>query len=370
MADQTKTQAAWADMVDALGQVSERFCGEEWGVSGEQDIADSHRLVLHILQSALFAHAEFDPERPVWRRIVSPTRKFTGDNADAVYFEAPVRSDLIYRVSGNLAGAVYTSFTVELGTSEGRYATGTGGVLNDDDIDVDADGNYEVLLGGEPRDRNWLDLPPDAGRITTRHYFEVPKPSAADESLHIPLAIECLSPVGPATLWNDETVAAAIGRVSNHVLGKTLQQPIPGTYPLPSWVSREPNVLPDPQPPGTMGFAAFDAYYTMGRYVLAPDEALVMTGRWPECKFGNVCLWTAAGQTYDYGNRTTSRNRANTTLEADGTFKMVIAHEDPGVYNWLDTEGRPSGSIFWRFFLPTGSVERIEPELVKLADLR
>lgn len=370
MADQTKTQAAWADMVDALSQASDRFCGEEWGVSGEQDIADSHRLVLHILQSALFAHAEFDPERPVWRRIVSPTRKFTGDNADAVYFEAPVSSPLAYRVTGNLAGAVYTSFTVELGSSEGRYATGTGGVLNDDDIDIDADGNYEVFLGGEPRDRNWLDLPPESGRITTRHYFEVPKPAAADESLHIPLTIECLSPVGPATRWTDETVATAIGRVTNHVLGKTVQQPVPGTYPLPAWVSREPNVLPDPQPPGTMGFAAFDAYYTMGRYVLAPDEALVMTGRWPDCKFGNVCLWTSFGQTYDYGNRITSRNRANTTLEADGTFKMVIAHEDPGVYNWLDTEGRPSGSIFWRFFLPTGPVERIEPELVKLSDLR
>jgi len=123
MADQTKTQAAWAEMVDALSQASDRFCGEEWGVSGEQDIADSHRLVLHILQSALFAHAEFDPERPAWRRIVSPTRKFTGDNADAVYFEAPVSGDLAYRVTGNLAGAVYTSFPVELGSSEGRYAT-------------------------------------------------------------------------------------------------------------------------------------------------------------------------------------------------------------------------------------------------------
>ena len=214
MADQTKTQAAWAEMVDALSQVSDRFCGEEWGVSGDQDIADSHRLVLHILQSALFSHAEFDPERPVWRRIVSPTRKFTGDNADAVYFEAPVSGDLAYRVTGNLAGAVYTSFTVELGSADGKYATGTGGVLNDNDIDVDAEGNYEVFLGGEHRDRNWLDLPTDAGRITTRHYFEVPKPAAADESLNIPLTIECLSPVGPATRWTDETVAEAINRVT------------------------------------------------------------------------------------------------------------------------------------------------------------
>ena len=114
-----------------------------------------------------------------------------------MYFEAPVSGDKAYRVTGNLAGAVYTSFTVELGSADGKYATGTGGVLNDDDIDIDADGNYEVFLGGEPQGRNWLALPPETGRITTRHYFEVPKPAAADESLHIPLTIECLSPVGP-----------------------------------------------------------------------------------------------------------------------------------------------------------------------------
>ena len=36
-----------------------------------------------------------------------------------------------YRVRGNLAGATYTSFTIEAGTGEGRYASRTAGVLND-----------------------------------------------------------------------------------------------------------------------------------------------------------------------------------------------------------------------------------------------
>ena len=31
---------------------------------------------------------------------------------------------------------------------------------------------------------------------------------------------------------------------------------------------------------------------------------------------------------------------------------MVIAHRDPGVPNWIDAAGLPTGMIFWRFLLP------------------
>jgi hypothetical protein len=63
-------------------------------------------------------------------------------------------------------------------------------------------------------------------------------------------------------------------------------------------------------------------------------------------------------------------NRSNTVLEPDGSFRMVLAHEDPGVPNWLDTEGRPSGQLFWRFFLPEGAVETPQARVVKLSELR
>ena len=366
----SQTRAKFEELLTVLGEASARYGGEEWGVTDQTDVAEAHRILMHILQSALFAHAEFDADRPAFKRIVSPTRKFTGDNADAIYFESEVSAANEYLVRGNIAGAAYTSFTVELGAREGKYATATGGVLNDGDMDIAADGSYEIRLGGEARDRNWLDLPDDAGRITTRHYFEFPVPAAADQELLVPLSIHNLTPASPPPPPDDAIVANQIQRVINHVAGKTIQQPVPGTYPMPSWVSKDPNWLPDPEPPSTMAFAAFDASYSMGVYELAPDEALVMTGRWPECRFGNVCLWNRFGQTYDYSNRPVARNRANTTLNDDGSFTMVIAHEDPGTGNWLDTEGRRTGQIFWRFFLPEGDVDRIECAVVKLADLK
>ena len=112
-----------------------------------------------------------------------------------------------------------------------------------------------------------------------------------------------------------------------------------------------------------------DIAYTMAPYVIGPDQALVITGRFPECRFANVCLWNRFIQSYDFNNRRISLNRKQTVLEADGSFRMVIAHRDPGVPNWLDTEGRPFGMVYWRFLLPEGEVETPRAEVVDFASL-
>ena len=49
---------------------------------------------------------------------------------------------------------------------------------------------------------------------------------------------------------------------------------------------------------------------------------------------------------------------------------MIIAHEDPGLPNWIDAEGRVLGLMFWRFFLVEGEVETPQCEVVELASLK
>jgi hypothetical protein len=365
---ESAARAKYEELLAVLREAGERWAGPEWGVESADDTGEAFRNLTHMLQSALLAHQEFDPERPVFNRIVSPTRSFTGDNADAVYFEAPVAAGHEYVVRGNTAGAVYTSFTMEAGGQDGKWATGIHAVLRDDDIDIDADGNYQISIGGTTAERNRLTIPDEGGRITTRHYFEWPEPAAASQTLHIPLSIAPLERPAPPPRWDDRRVEAALQRVVNHVRGKTIDYPKPGAV-RPSWVSSVPNVFNPPELPGTMAFAAADAAYTMAPYAIGPDEALVITGRWPACRFANVCLWNRFGQMYDYVNRPVYRNRSNTTLEADGSFRMVLAHRDPGVANWIDTEGRGSGTVFWRFFLPEGPVETPIAEVVPHSSL-
>jgi hypothetical protein len=361
---QTESRKALRELFDLLREVDERWASEEWNLASESDVSGAHRALMHMLEGGLTNFFETDAAHPRFERIVTPTRKFTGDNADAIYYDAPVSPDRRYVVRGRMDGAVYVSFTVECDTADGSMASRTAGVLNDTAFDVDADGRFEIHLGGPPRDRNWLALEPGASRITTRHYYENLTCAAADPARRPALAIETLEPEAAPPAPDDASVAAGIRRVARFVRSRTLEQPPMAEAEQPPFVSRVPNQFPKPVSPGDFGLAAFDAAYSMAPFVIGPDQALVIRARWPTCRCANVSLWNRHLQTLDFAHRPVSRNRAQTTLEEDGSFRIVLAHRDPGHPNWIDTEGRPFGIVFWRFMLPEGEIETPRAEAV------
>jgi hypothetical protein len=74
-------------------------------------------------------------------------------------------------------------------------------------------------------------------------------------------------------------------------------------------------------------------------------------------------------QTLEYRSRRSSLNQSQIHLEPDGTYRIVIAHKDPGVPNWLDCEGHHTGTIFWRFLLPETDPTRTECEVLPIGDV-
>lgn len=364
-----QARAAWDELLDTLREAADRYAGPEWGLNSPEESAGALRTVANLLEGGLVGHFEDDPRQPVFRQIVTSTRKSLGDNADAIYFDAPVSSEYAYRVKGRMAGAVYVSFTVEAGGAGGAFPKRTAGVLNDGQFDVDPDGRFEVILGGPPKERNWMALDPDASRVTTRHYFEQERSAAVPPVPDVALEIELVDPLPPLPPPTDASVAEGLRRVARYVRTRSLDQQKPGDGARPNFVSQEPNTFAAPVPPGDHALAAADAAYSLAPYMLGPEEALVITGRWPTCRCANVSLWSRHLQTYDFAHRQVSLNRAQTKLEPDGSFTMVIAHRDPGVENWLDTEGRPFGMVFWRFMLPEGAIETPQAKVVKLSEL-
>ncbi|HIF92584.1 MAG: hypothetical protein ABGX04_10835 [Myxococcales bacterium] len=370
MAIQSQSRIALHELIDLLKEVDERWCSEERNLGTAEDVAGSHRGLMHILEAGLVGYFEQDTRTPGFRRIVTPSRKLTGDNPDAIYFDAPIDSRYAYVVRGNMNDAVYFSMSIEKGAEDGHLPKATDGVINDTEIDVDRDGLFSVYLGGAPRERNWLALGKNASRVTTRHYFELESPAALDPGCEPRMKIECLSDFATPEPLRDEEVSAGIRRVCNAVRTRTLEMPQLAGDEMPPFMSVVPNVFPVPVTPGNFGLAAADAHYSMAPFLIGPDEALVMTGRWPDCRFANVCLWNRFQQTFDYINRGVSLNRKQTKLDDDGCFRMVLAHQDPGLPNWLDTEGNAFGLVFWRFFLAEGSVETPVAEVVQWADLQ
>jgi hypothetical protein len=366
---QTESRKAFRELLHTLGEIERRWASPEWNLASEADVVGAHRALMHMLEGGCVTFFETDPTRPRFQRIVTPTRKFTGDNADAIYYDAPVSPEYRYLVRGRMDGAVYVSLTVECDAADGTMARRTGGVINDTQFDVDRDGRFEIRLGGEPAARNWLALEAGASRITTRHYYENERSAAADPTRNAALEIELLDPVPAPPPPDDASVARGIRRVARFIESRTLEQPPMASAKQPAFVSIVPNQFPKPVLPGDFGLAAADAAYSMAPYFIGPDDALVMTGRWPKCRCANVSLWTRFMQTFDYANRPVSRNRAQTTLEPDGSFRIVLAHRDPGHPNWLDTEGQPLGLVFWRFFLAEGEIETPHAKVVPFAEV-
>jgi hypothetical protein len=369
----TDSQDAFSELLATLREVGDRFAGSEWGLTDPTDVAEGLRVVLHHLGTGIETQLEEDAAHPVFREIVVPWRKALGDNADARYHDAKVHPAGTYRVRGRTEGAVYVSFTVEAGADDGAFPSGTVGVLNDSGFDVDAEGRFELTVGGPARERGWLPLADDASRITVRHYWEQAesphKPPAPSLGLTIDLVDGDVPSTPPAP--TDASVASSLRRMARYVRSRTIETMAkPGEAEAPAFVSREPHVFPAPVKPGTHALAAADAAYSMAPYLLGPDDALLMRLRWPDCRCANVSLWNRQLQTFDYLRGRVSLNRAQAVAESDGTVPVVIAHRDPGVPNWLTTEGRPFGMVFWRFFLPEGPIDTPTAEVVPVDSLR
>ena len=371
----TRSHAAFHELVDLLRQTADEWLTAERGVETERDYVEGLRNVLHLLSAGIDFYLEGDAERPEFVRIVSPTRKFMGDNPDAVYHFARIRDDRVYRISGVRRDECYVSFTIHGRAEDGRLGAAAEPVLadlNDRGFDVSADGSYEVVLSREERPGNWIELPDGAASVITRHYFENEGTPAIDRADAIRLSIDSLDAPPPREPWSDASMAPRLRDVAAFVRGATvagIDMPNP-----PPFVSRTPNELGEPtvfRMAGSDAWGAVDIAYSMGPYELGDGEALVLEGRLPECAFANVVLWNRYMQSFEYRDRRVSLNREQIRLESDGRYRIVISATDPGLPNgnWLDTEASSKGTIFWRFLLPESTPQKPDCRLVRLSEL-
>jgi hypothetical protein len=373
----SQSREAMLELLATIDEVQARLLSPEAGVNTPDEIAEGERALAHILQTALFFWLEADPARPVFKPYVTSTRKLLGDNPDSLYYFAPILDDQSYRVTGNVGGADFTSFTIEGGSGEGHAARRSISAISDDDMEIAGDGSFEILVGpDEPASGNWLRTEPGAGQITTRHYHESKTSVAASGSVEVPLNIHPIDPPSLAPYGGDTQIARGLRSVANFVrehAAMAMSPRDPAMAKQLGWLSLTPNEFNAPgqwrSASGENAYGNTHAWYNSADYDLAPDEALVIESRFPQCRFANIVLWNRFMQSYDFANRQISLNRQQIAYEDDGSFRVVVAHRDPGVPNWLDTEGRPTGQIYWRFVYPVEAPEKPKTKVVKVDSL-
>jgi hypothetical protein len=367
-----KTTEAFDELIATLGLIRDGYVLNEERFTDPLDVVEGYRYVGQLLSAASEFFFEGDPDHPRLASIVSPARKLQGDNPDAIYHYARISGARAYRISGRVDRECYTSFTIHGRSPDGALAGPLLGDVNDRQFQIDPDGSYSLVLSGTEQPGNWLRLDPDAYCVVVRSYFQLGTSAQNDMDVSVRIDIETLEKLDPPPPLSDEVFSARMGEGIAFLRQTTLGQSLPNVPSAVPFVAKETNTLPVPfsfRDSGLPVPGAADIFYASGRWQLEPDEALVMTGTLPSCPFVNVMLWNRHMQTLDYRSRQSSLNQSQIQLEPDGRYRIVIAHTDPGVPNWLDCDGHRAGTIFWRFLLPETDPTQTECQVLPIGDV-
>jgi hypothetical protein len=284
----------------------------------------------------------FSPPYPVYRM------DWGAASPDGVYRRALVRDDRSYRVHGRIGNARYFSLDFRPGSRNGPIMR--------ENLPVDEEDRFEVYVGGAERD-HWWPLPAGTNALVTREFFD--DWSKARRAL---LRIDCLDEAPPRPFEpRSAQVAAAFDVIGEWIVEAGVRFWLEHSAGLQAqWKNRfRPNF--------ERGGSNLPIV-CMGCWQLAPDEALIIELPDPEATFWGLQLASSLVHTLDYANRLTTFNGAQADKDPDGTYRLVLAREDPGVYNWLDTTGLERGVLILRCYQarnPTPPGTR----LVKQADV-
>lgn len=348
--DQTadSPDAAWTEFVDGLRRAGERLATDTAPLDS-MERADAYRALLRGLNNQL-GRFEVDRERPEMVPFNEWRQKMFMDNPDFKYWVADIRDDRSYRITGAVGDAVYLSITVY--TSAGTLDAAASSRLDSDDLaDTAGDGTFSVTLSPErPADGGaWLALPQGASSVWVRQFHR--------DALRDELGwcrIEPLDPPPAAPPIDSDRFSGHLGR-----LGRTMAS-FPSVFDHAARDDLEhPNEIRHwAEMTGGAAFTEPNIHYLRGAWQLAPDEALVVEGAPPPCRYWNVLLYSRFLNSLDARARTVSYTNATAHLH-DGRFRFVLAAQEPGDRSdWLDTESRPFGIFVFRFLQAT-----IEPEL-------
>jgi hypothetical protein len=349
---------AFRELLDLLRGADDTFLTGPRADMDELGVAEGYRHLTHLLGYALDLYVEGDPERPSFTPLASPTRKMLGDNVDSLYHFAPLRGDRRYRIRGRRGNEVYLSFCIYGGKPDGEWSERVVANVSQRDLTFAADGSFEIVLSPAAHTGNCVRLDPDAVCVITRQYFTDRHTIRAAE-----FEIEALDPEPPAPL-SDALLARRLRAAATFIRETIAITPLPGSLP--------PNLLGPAMPwnPQQPGWGTPDNIYSLGLFRLEPDEALVISGRSPRCAYWGAQLWNRYMQSLDYRYHRVSINREQIIFEPDGSFRIVLAHRDPGVPNWLDTAGHREGIVFCRWLQAEALPEQPTSAVVRLADLR
>jgi hypothetical protein len=355
---------AWSEFCDRLKTAGAQAFKNLNATSGVQR-ADAFRFLTQNLGQAFDLALETrDPQYPVIHAFCNPTRKLGGDCADFTYQQAWIDGKSTYRVVGTRGTARFFNITVQGARPVGPHVLHEpfGDVPEANvfghQLHVEPDGTFELYIGGPERGPNWLPTTPASRKLFIRQGFD-----SWDERPG-QLRIERVDMDSPKPVPTAATMVDAFHWAGEFVTGLMTSWPeFPFTYG--GVDAQHPNSFPvmdATDADAKRGRTAANMYWELGL-----DDALIVEfdthdGLWMITNMG------AFFTSMDFLYRPVSYTPSRTATDSDGKVRLVLAHDDPGVYNWVDTQGFERGNLTYRHMLE-GEPAALSTRLVSRAEL-
>ena len=328
-----------------------------------QTRAEGMRYLSRLTRAALETFVEHaDPKAPVLNRVAHETVKLGNDNPDNIYLNAAVSGAHRYRLWGQRGSVHWMEFATQRGGyGEGRNMPPTGR-LDVNDLTLDADGNFDVILSTERPHGNvdWLPMQPETGTLIIRQ-------SWLDRSREVlpTLRLERIGGEDRSTPLDPVQIDHGLRRSAMLVAGASRI--------FADWMdgfAKHENQLPrfDQELSNSMGGVADIAYYHSA-WRLAHDEALVIETDPHPCDHWNFQLSNQWMESLDYRYDRIHTNSAIAEPTPDGKIRLVVSHQDPGMPNWLTTQGHTFGAMCFRWVRPEGEPPEPQCRVVRVAEL-
>jgi hypothetical protein len=327
--------------LEAAGQHLLEFPTGETATPGELQ-AQAMKYVLGLTTGGILQALQLsDPDTPRIVRTPDSESKWGAENVDNQYLWCRVGPHADYKVTGNKNNV----FEALLETKDGYMQIGDDLVFDTlllSNIQCEADGSFEILLSAnkpEGFSGNFMHMPPGTQYWCVRQYF-------ADWETEIPARFE-IHRVGGEGVPPAPLTPARMAELLDEAGRWTLQT----TKFWAEWIDQlrgdhEKGRLMAPKP--FVG-GARDIVYGNDWWSLDPDEAMIVEIEVPDARYWQLQLCDVWFRTMDWATRQTGLNHAQSYVHADGRVRFVIAHQDPGVQNWIDTSGHPEGMLQYRY---------------------
>jgi len=348
----------WAEFCDTL-----KAAGSAVATSGAPrdalNQAEGYRYLSRLVRAGLEAFVEYaDPKAPVLRRMIHETAKIGADNPDNYYLNAAISGACEYRLQGR-RGTVHF---LEFSTQSGNYQKGglpLTGRLDSTELAIREDGSFEVLVSCSRKQGNWLPMEPATTMLIVRQTFQDKRRETPCE-----LTIQLVGGDGLPTPLSSERLERGLRMTANMVVGVPLL--------FGRWVRgfrRHTNQLPRMKPEvSTAAGGDPDIAYYHGYWALDAEEALVIDVRPPRCEYWNFQLNNHWMESLDYRHYTIHLNKHTARYAEAGSVRIIVAHRNPGLPNWITTAGHTCGTMCLRW-VKADACPQPRTTVVRLADL-